>query len=214
MSTIGNDVQTGSTDDGALSVDDAAKAFLKRWEDQDKPASKDVKETADDAADETDEAPAETESEDTDSEVEASDEDPEAAEDTEDQDADEEDKKSAKSASDEMEVVLSVDGKEHRVSVKDLKRLYGQEAALTRKSQAVAAKQKEYEESTTKVAHALSVLTDKAMQKWKPYAEIDWAVAQSQLSPADFATLRMQAKNAFDEAKFLTEELDSTMKDA
>jgi hypothetical protein len=208
MSTIGNDVQDGS-------LDTAAKAFLKSWEDGESPSKKDEEEDAQtETSDETDDASADTESEDTASEDEGSDEDPNAdAEGEEDQDEGE-DKKPSKSASDEMEVILNVDGEEHRVSVRDLKRLYGQEASLTRKSQAVAAAQKQYEETTTKYVTGLQSMTQKAMEKWKPYSEVDWAVAQSQLSANDFAALRQQAKSAYDEAKFLAEELDGTMKDA
>jgi hypothetical protein len=222
MSTIGNDVQnTGSMDDGALSESSAADRLMKRWEDQEKkakkaaPASEDADDATDETSDETDEDPADTE-QDTGEDEEGSEEDPDAdAEETEndDEDADEE-KKSAKVASDEAEVVVTVDGEERRVSVKDLKRLYGQEAALTRKSQAVAAKQKEYEDSTKKAVHALSTLAERAMAAYKPYSEIDWAVAQTSLSKEDFAALRTQAKRAFDDAKFLTEELDATMSHA
>jgi hypothetical protein len=215
MSTIPGDVQTtGSTITGALSQDEAAAALLKRWEDQEKPASKATKEAADETSDETDEASADTESDDQTEETDEGDADPDAeTEDDDGEDADEE-KKSASDASDDAEVTITVDGEERRVSVKDLKRLYGQEASLTRKSQAVAAKQKEYEETTTKYVHALSSMTDKAMQRWKPYSEIDWAVAQKSLNDSDFANLRQQAKSAFDEAKFLTEELNGTMKGA
>jgi hypothetical protein len=39
-------------------------------------------------------------------------------------------------------------------------------------------------------------------------------VAQKSLNDSDFANLRQQAKSAFDEAKFLTEELNGTMKGA
>ena len=223
MSTIGNDVQdTGSMDDGALSESSAADRLMKRWEDQEKkakkaaPASEDADDATDETSDETDEGAADEESE-TDEETGAGDDDPDATdEDTETEDTEDadEEKKSAKVASDDAEVTVTVDGEERRVSVKDLKRLYGQEAALTRKSQAVAAKQKEYEDSTKKAVHALSTLAERAMAAYKPYSEIDWAVAQTSLSKEDFAALRTQAKRAFDDAKFLTEELDTTMKAA
>jgi hypothetical protein len=207
-----SDVQpSASTSTGALSVDDAAATLLKRWTDQEKPASKPKEEATDDATDETTAASDDTESEDTDTDAEV-DEDPEAeTEDSDGEDADEE-KSSAKVASDDAEVTITVDGEERRVSVKDLKRLYGQEASLTRKSQAVAAKQKEYEETTTKYVTSLQHMTQRAMAKWQPYAEVDWAVAQKTLNDSDFAALRQQAKSAYDEAKFLSEELDGTMK--
>jgi hypothetical protein len=216
------DVQTGSMSEGALSEDSAAERLMKRWDDQEKkakkaaPASEDADDATDETSDETDEDTADDESVETGEDEEGS-EDPDAdAEDTETDDAEDadEEKKSAKVAADDAEVVVTVDGEERRVSVKDLKRLYGQEAALTRKSQAVAAKQKEYEDSTKKAVHALSTLAERAMAEWKPYSEIDWAVAQSTLKPEDFAALRTQAKQRFDNAKFLTEELDKTMSEA
>jgi hypothetical protein len=226
MSTIQTDVHdNGSLDDGALSqdVDGAAEALMKRWEDQDKkrkkasPASEDAEDATDETSDETDEDPADT-SEDTGEDEEGSEEDPDAdaeeTEETDDAEDEDEEKKSSKVASDDAEVVVTVDGEERRVSVKDLKRLYGQEAALTRKSQAVATKQKEYEDSTKKAVHAISTLAERAMAAWKPYSEIDWAVAQTSLSKEDFAALRTQAKQKFDDAKFLTEELDKTMTEA
>jgi hypothetical protein len=45
--------------------------------------------------------------------------------------------KPRRAAEDDDEVVVSVDGQEHRIAVKDLKRLFGQEASLTQKSQQV-----------------------------------------------------------------------------
>jgi hypothetical protein len=205
MSTIGNDVQDGS-------LESAAKAFLKSWDDEPKKkeaSSEDTEETQTDTSDETDDETADT-SEETDESDEGT-EDPDAeAED----DGEEEDKPKKSSASDEMEVILTVDGEEHRVSVRDLKRLYGQEASLTKKSQAVAAKQRDYEETTAKYAASLQTMTQRAMDNWKPFSEIDWNVAQVQLNANDFTALRQQAKSAYDEARFYAEELDNTMRGA
>jgi hypothetical protein len=61
----------------------------------------------------------------------------------------------------------------HEVPLKDLTRLYGQEAALTRKSQEVAELRKTAE-AAQKNLTALQVLIERAKEKADPFKKIDW----------------------------------------
>ena len=49
----------------------------------------------------------------------------------------------------------------------------------------------------------------KAEEQVKPYKEIDMLLASRQMEPEDFQQLRMEAKQAEDNLKFLTEEADA-----
>jgi hypothetical protein len=105
-------------------------------------------------------------------------------------------------------VKLKVDDEELEVSVKDLKRLYGQEAALTKKSQQVAAQRKEVEAANTKAAAQLDRIYQKAAQRWEPYSKIDMLVASKQLDADQFTALRAEAQAAWDDYRFITQEVD------
>ena len=94
-----------------------------------------------------------------------------------------------------------VDGETQQVSLKSLKRLHGQEASLTRKSQEVAAKRKEAEEALGKADISYRKLLERAESRMKPYAEVDMLVASRQMSSEDFAAFRKEAKAAEDDPK-------------
>lgn len=194
MDTIHSDVTT------ELNTDTAALAFLERWKDP-KEVSKDDKE-AKVKKDETilDEPDTETEEA---QDTEAPEDPPE---DTETEET-ETPKKVAKAADDEDEISYTVDGVEKKASVKELKRLAGQEAALTRKSQDVAAKTKEADDLRVHHITALNVLVQKAEDAYRPYAELDMLVASREMSPEDFAAVRAEANATYAQYKFLTEEL-------
>ena len=82
-------------------------------------------------------------------------EDPDVEDEDEDVDEDEadtsddEDKEEEKVLSDEALVEIKVADETNQVSVNDLKRLYGQEAAITKKSQAIASQPKKVESKWT-----------------------------------------------------------------
>jgi hypothetical protein len=113
---------------------------------------------------------------------------------------------------DDAVVKVSVDGKELDVSVKDLKRLYGQEAALTRKSQEVANVRKEADATSARLQASYQKLYDKALERFKPYAEIDMLVASKQLDADQFAALRKEAQSAFEEFQFVSQEAEAFVK--
>jgi len=199
---------------------DASDAILKRWEDAEEPSQSVEQEATDETLEkETIEEESEitTEDEEELEEVEEDDEDPVSDEETEEEDEPEEDQED-----DETEVTLSedalveiqVDGESQQVSLKSLKRLHGQEASLTRKSQEVAARRKEADEALSKADISYRKLLERAESRLKPYAEVDMLVASRQMSSEDFAAFRKEAKAAEDDLKFLKEEADVFYREA
>lgn len=213
-----NDVQPQNNENTtsnslSLSADEISDAILARWEDAEKPSEPETEdkpeveeeqqeETNDDLQEETEEDEVE-EDEDTDPE--------ETETDDEDEDDDVEDENPV--LSDDAQVEIQVNGEKVQASVKDLKRLYGQEAALTKKSQEVATQRKNAEEAISKSNVVLQKMLEKAQAKFKPYQEVDMLVASKTMSTEDFAQLRKEYKEVEEEYKFLTEEANVFYKD-
>ena len=194
--------------------EDAAEGFLKGWEAEDNESSPSPPE-------EDTEAPESTEQEDTEGEEEEAvdseevEEDPEEdSEETEDEDEEEESTSKKKVLDDDSLVEVKVDDEVLKVSVKDLKRLYGQEASLTKKSQQVAATRKAMEQEALKTAAVLDKMYKKAEERWKPYSEVDMLLASKQLDSDQFAALRSEAQAAWEDFKFVSEEADSFIKES
>jgi len=123
-----------------------------------------------------------------------------------------------KHADDDLKVVIKVGEEEHQVSVKDLKRLYGQEASLTRKSQAVAEQTKAVVEAREKYVSAMAHEAKKAEARFAEYRKIDWAllqarVARGEVAPKQFADLRRDAEASFADYKYYVEGVDREMKE-
>lgn len=211
-----NNVQnnTSTTERLPLSMDEAADAILARWEDagEDQPSEDEGSEATQDIQEETTD---ETEYEEIDEsdELEEVDEDPEEdsdQDDDEDTESDEEDdEESPVTIDDDALIDIQVDGKTVQASVKDLKRLYGQEASLTRKSQETARQRKEADEALGKTHAVMQRMLEKAQERWKPYSEVDMLVASKSMDTEDFAQLRKEAQEAHDNLKFLSEEADA-----
>jgi hypothetical protein len=193
----------------ALDVDEAADALLKRWEDADDQPSDQATEEATaqdnnetkDVQEQEDEAIEEVELDDEDEEI-----DPEEEEETEDQEDDEEE---TVEVDDDTLIEISVEGETKQASIKDLKRLYGQEASLTRKSQEVAAQRKEAEDNIGKTDAILQRMVQKAEERYQPYSEVDMILASKNLDDADFTQLRKEAQDAHNDLKFIKEEANS-----
>lgn len=191
----------------------AEDAFLDRWTDKDSPSETSEKPEVnndpdpEEEEDETEEATEDTE-DDTDPEETEEDTDDDTEEESDEGDEEEEKSKAKKTLDDDAEVEIKVDNEVKKVSVKELKRLWGQEAALTRKNQEVAAKRKEVEHTENKLAASLDKLYQKAAQKWEPYSKIDMLVASKQLDADQFAQLRSEAQAAYEEFRFVTEEAE------
>lgn len=108
---------------------------------------------------------------------------------------------------DEVFVKVKVDGEEREVSVKDLKRLAGQEAALTRKAQEASAHRKQIDEAATVQAVALERLLNRAVEKWQPFAKVDLLQAAQTLDPSELAALRAEMQMRYEDVRFLESEL-------
>lgn len=194
----------------ALDVDEAADALLKRWEDADDQPSDQATEEATaqdnnetkDVQEQEDEAIEEVELDDEDEEI-----DPEEEEETEDQEEDDEEE--TVEVDDDTLIEISVEGETKQASIKDLKRLYGQEASLTRKSQEVAAQRKEAEDNIGKTDAILQRMVQKAEERYQPYSEVDMILASKNLDDADFTQLRKEAQDAHNDLKFIKEEANS-----
>ena len=202
-----NNVLDTSTDRRPLDIDEAEDAILARWEDPDEEqVSEDETEATPDTDEETNGA-LEIEEDDT-YEVDLEDEtDPEEESDeTDDQEEDEDEADEA--VADDAEVEIMVDGETHRASVADLKRLYGQEASLTRKSQQLASQRKEAENAMQRSDALLQAMLNRAEERYKPYSDVDMLLASKTMDAEDFAALRKEAQAASEDVRFLNEEAD------
>jgi len=196
-----------------LNEDDAAASFLSKWSEEDPEKASEAPEE-DEQSEETPAEEPEDEAEEAVEEAEESDEDHQEGSEEETEEDDEEESKDEpkKVLEDEAVVKIKVGDEELDVSVKELKRLYGQEAALTRKSQEVAAKRKEAEASALKAQATLEKMYQKAQAKWEPYSKIDYLVASKQLDADQFAALRAEAQAAYEDFRFISEEADAFVK--
>lgn len=215
-----SNVQEANLEPQSLDLDDAAEAILDRWSDAETPSDEEDQEAAPETVDETPDDDGDFEededvSEDDDDTEADPDEDEDTDEDDDDGDEDDadeeeaEEKAEAESVTDETLIDIMIDGEAKQASVKDLKRLYGQEASLTRKSQEVATKRKEAEEALVNADNTYRTLMERAEARFKPYSELDMLVASRNLSTEDFTQLRQDAKAAEDDLKFLREEANS-----
>lgn len=190
-----------------MDLPEAEDAILSRWEDPDEQVSDNETDAAQDSENEAETEAALELNEEDEIEVDLEDEtDPEEQEELEDN---EDDDNEVEVITDEAEVEILVDGETHRASVKDLKRLYGQEASLTRKSQQVASQRKEAEDALQKGDVLLKAMLQRAEERYKPYSDVDMLLASKTMDAEDFAALRKEAQAASEDVKFLREEADA-----
>ena len=212
-----SDVQKTESEPRALDLNDAADAILNRWEDAEKPSEDEEVEATTEDVDETDVEEVETEEAEELADEEEDEADPD--EETEDEELDDEDEEDDDTteevtiASDDTVVEVKVNGENKQVSVKDLKRLAGQEASLTRKSQDLADQRKIAEEDFARTTASYQKLLDRAKERLKPYSDMDMLIAQSQMDVETFAQLRQDAKQAEEDVKFLEEESNALLND-
>lgn len=215
-----SNVQDNATQKEAFhDIMDASEAILDRWKDGEDPSEGEQLEATDETPEEeTIEETSDTnENEEDLEEVEEDDEDPDTGEEAEEEDEpeeDEDDDETSVELSEDALVEVQVDGETQQVSLKSLKRLHGQEASLTRKSQDVAAKRKEADEALSKADISYRKLLERAESRMKPYQEVDMLVASRQMSSEDFAAFRKESKAAEDDLKFLKEEADAFYREA
>lgn len=194
----------------SLDADDAADAILSRWEDAETLSDEGEEATDDPQQEDEDETLEDTSDEDQDDETEQTDEeDDEDPDESEEPETDEADEEVELSIDDDTQVEIIVDGETQRVSIAALKRLHGQEASLTRKSQDLAAQRKEADAAFQKANISYQTLLERAEARAKPYSEVDMLVASRQMDADDFAKLRAESKDAEADLKFLREEADA-----
>lgn len=205
---------------GDVDLDEAADLFLSAFKDA--PEKEPSDETAENDATKKKKVAPDTEN-DTDTETDESDADDEnpSDEDEESTDDEDDDKPKRKFAEDDdtTYVKIKVGDDEHEVAVKDLKRLWGQESALTQRSQEVATAKTRAETEATKAAAAITTLLDKAREAAKPYVEMQapgyWALLAKDptVTAEQIAFLQKEAQAAMDNVKFLEGGLDQLVQE-
>lgn len=108
---------------------------------------------------------------------------------------------------DDAEVDIKVGEETVKAKIKDLKRLYGQEASLTQKSQKVAETLRAAETRYGQAHTALEAMQARAQAAYAPYAALDFIAVAQQMSPEDFQALRADAAAAEANVKFFGDEL-------
>ena len=196
MSAIQKDA---APEDTSLTADDASELFLKQWKvaPEEEPAK---------AAEGDKKTPEPVDSDETSDDEDLLLEDDEDSEDPKESDDDKpKDKKLIED--DEALVKVSVNGQELEVSVKELKRLAGQEASLTHKSMELAQRRKDAEEIGNYHAQSLARLVQMAEEEYAPYANIDFNIAAKDLSTEEYQALREEAVAKYEKYQYLTQEL-------
>jgi hypothetical protein len=112
-------------------------------------------------------------------------------------------------------VKVKVDGEEREFTVASLKRLAGQEAALTRRSQEVATQRTAIENTAKAHVAALDKMLERAKAQYEPYAKIDFlALSRDPNVPTEQITaLRDMATAAYENVKFIEQDLGHFSKD-
>lgn len=195
-------ITTDVSDTDNIGLDTATDAFLKNWEKTDGERPSDTDELLEDED--------ETEHDSTDDGDSLSDEDDsdDDANPNDDEEASDE-KPKAKIADDEYVTKLKVDGKEIDVSVKDLKRLYGQEAALTRKSQEAADARKRLDEEGAQYYAATEVLLKRAQERYSQFQHVDWNLYATKVPEELYRAVRDEANAAYSDLQQLQSGLEN-----
>lgn len=109
---------------------------------------------------------------------------------------------------DNLFVKIKVGEETHEVKVSDLQRLYGQETALTQKSQQVAAQRKAIEQQEANHLAASGAVLQYARQRWEPYSKIDFLALSrdERISQEQFQALRAEAEDRWNELNFLEQQ--------
>ena len=195
-------------------VDDAAEAILSAWEERPEEDHSDkTEEAADTEADETSQGELFDDEDDESVEVDIDEDEDLDEPDNDNNDHEVEDEEQKNVLTDDAKVEIVVDGQNIEVSVSDLKRLYGQEASLTRKSQDVSQQRKIAEANIEKTHVVLQKMIEKAQEQYRPYEEVDMLVASKTMDAADFAQLRKEAQAAETNLRFLQTEADNFYND-
>jgi hypothetical protein len=205
--------ERGYTEEGAVA------AMLAKWgvsEDEEDGAS--PSDTSDDSTGDTqDEAPDKDEQSQQTEEGDATDEadedseadDDESAGDEDSDDSDTEEEQEPSVVGDDVKVTVEVNGESKEFTVGELKRLAGQEAALTQKSQKVSQQQQQYEMGLKAQRAALEEMVSRAAKRFEPYKDFDFALAAQQYDQETYQALKDDAQSAYADMEFFRNELGS-----
>jgi len=211
MSTIHTDVATEFQDG-----ENAEDAFAKLWgvdaeepstdtdaEEEEKPG----KPAKDDNADNDDDAEGDDET---------SEETPEDEDDDEGDEGDDENgEQSTIEIKDDHKFKVPVDGEEREFSLGQLKRLAGQEAALTRKSQEVATTRKTLEDQSAAYLVRQTKLIERARAKYEPLSKIDLLAASKDpnVTQEELVAARNAIQTAYEDVKFLEQDMQALVQE-
>lgn len=178
-------------------------------EGDDAPEKKPSKKTAEDDTDENANDTDEDADKDSDESPEDKDGDDEGDEDTKDEPA----AKKFADETDETYVKIKVGEEEHEVKVTDLKRLWGQEASLTRKSQEVATERTAIDTKRAENIAAYDILLKRTTERADQYRALPWTQLMKDPNvPADqLQALQAEASKALEDETFLKTELGNFM---
>ena len=186
-----------------FTIESSTNAFLNKWDDAQKPSETNEEKSEPEATENSEEVEEVEQTEEV--EVEEQETDLEEVEETEVIEEQE-------ISDDDFVTNIKVGDDTHQVSVKELKRLYGQEKSLTQKSQQIAETRKKLEDEVDKTAVAFNTMLKRAEERFKPYAEIDMLVASKNMDTDQFAQLRKEAGEAYNEFTYLKQESDKFVK--
>lgn len=115
--------------------------------------------------------------------------------------------------SDETYVKIKEGDTEHEVPVKELKRLWGQEAALTRRSQEVAEVRRVVEDERAKNVAAYDVLLKRSTERADVYRKLPWTelMRNPDIPTEQLTALQAEAQEALADETFLKNELNGFM---
>ena len=127
----------------------------------------------------------------------------------EEDDEEEEETAEAKPLDDEQKVEVLVDGETKSVSVRSLKRLYGQEASLTRKSQEVSQAKKDAQEQIERTHVTLQKMLEKHKRHTNPMQRSICLSHRKRCQTRISQPCVKRPSLPSDNLKFLSEEADS-----
>jgi len=209
MSTIHTDVATEFQ--GGENAEDA---FAKLWGvDAEEPS------TDTDAEEEERGKPAKDDNADNDDDAEdgdeGSEETPKTDDDEDGDEGDDENEQPTVEVKDEHKFKVTVDGEEREFSLGQLKRLAGQEAALTRKSQEVATTRKTLEDQTAAYLVRQTKLIERARAKYEPLSKIDLLAASKDpnVTQEELVAARNAIQTAYEDVKFLEQDMQALVQE-
>jgi hypothetical protein len=211
MTAINNDA--ANNDDSFTPEFDGEGAFAKLWGIEDASGPSDTTKADDDE----DKKKKKSASEDEGSEDDTGDEGDEgddkstdeADEDGEDEENEGDDNEANVVVKDDYKVKIKVGDEEKEFTIGSLKRLAGQEASLTQKSQEVATKRKQLDTQAATQVAVLDRMLAAAKKRFEPYQNINLLAASKDpnISQEELVALQQAYNSSYDDVRFLTQEL-------